>query len=73
MQNDPVRLADWESRIPNYECKCREGYEKFKEIDPPDFASPMAFFHWTVRIHNAVNKKLGKPELTLGQALTLWR
>jgi len=73
MKNDPVKLADWESRIPNYECKCREGYEQFKAIDPPDFSSPMAFFHWTVRIHNAVNRKLGRPELTLGEALTLWR
>ena len=73
MQNDPVKLADWESRIPNYECKCREGYSQLKAIDPPDFASPMAFFHWSVRIHNAVNRKLGKAELTIGQALTLWR
>lgn len=73
MQNDPVKLADWESRIPNYECKCREGYELFKATDPPDFSSPMAFFHWSVRIHNAVNRKLGKAELTLGHALTLWQ
>ena len=73
MQNDPVKLADWESRIPNYECKCREGYELFKATDPPDFSSPMSFFHWSIRIHNAVNRKLGKAELTLGQALTLWR
>lgn len=73
MSNDPAKLANWEDRIPNYECKCREGYNQFKAADPPDFISPMAFFHWSVRIHNAVNQKLGKPELTLGQALTLWR
>lgn len=73
MQNDPVKLADWESRIPNYECKCREGYELFKATDPPDFSSPMAFFHWSVRIHNAVNRKLARREYTLGEALTLWR
>lgn len=73
MSNNPAKLADWEDRIPNYECKCREGYNQFKAADPPDFSSPMAFFHWSVRIHNAVNRKLGKAELTLGQALTLWR
>lgn len=73
MKNDPIKLADWENRIPNYDCRCREGYNQFKAADPPDFSSPMAFFHWTVRIHDAVNRKLGKPELTLGQALTLWR
>lgn len=73
MESDPIKLADWENRIPNYDCRCREGYNQFKAADPPDFSSPMAFFHWTVRIHNAVNQKLGKPELTLGHALTLWR
>lgn len=69
----PELLLEWEQTIPSYGCSCREGYNQFKAIDPPDFSSPMAFFHWSVRIHNAVNRKLGKPELTLGQALTLWR
>jgi hypothetical protein len=73
MQNDPGKLADWESRIPNYDCKCREGYNQFKAEDPPYFGSCMAFFCWTVRIHNAVNRKLGHAEISVGEALTLWR
>jgi hypothetical protein len=66
-------LSDWEHGIPSEGCKCNEGYQNFKSSDPPDFSSPMAFFHWANRIHNCVNKKLGKKEITLGQALTLWR
>ena len=70
---DLNRLLQWEQTIPAYGCSCREGYSQIKTEDPPDFLSPMAFFYWSIRIHNAVNRKLGKTELTLGEALTLWR
>jgi hypothetical protein len=40
---------------------------------PPDFSSPEAFFAWGVRLHNAVNAKLGKPEITIEEALSIWR
>lgn len=66
-------LLNWEHGIPSEGCKCTEGYRMFKANDPPDFSSPMAFFHWANRIHNCVNKKLGRREYTLGEALTLWR
>jgi len=29
-------------------------------------------FEWTVRAHNAVNKRLGKSELSLSEARTIW-
>lgn len=69
----PEKLVQWELTLNVFHCQCKAFYLEIKDADPPDFSSPMAFFHWTVRIHNAVNRKLGKPELTLGQALTLWR
>jgi hypothetical protein len=40
---------------------------------PPDFTSPEAFFAWGVALHNAVNRKLGKPELTIEEARRIWR
>lgn len=66
-------LLNWEHGIPSEGCKCTERYYQFKTADPPDFSSPMAFFHWANRIHNAVNRKLARREFTLGEALTLWR
>jgi hypothetical protein len=40
---------------------------------PPDFSSPEAFFDWGVALHNAVNAKLGKPEITIDEACKIWR
>lgn len=66
-------LAEWEKTIPQYECGCRAFYAKYKADNPPDFTSPEAFFAWGVALHNAVNRKLGKPELTITEALSIWR
>lgn len=66
-------LAEWEKTIPQYECGCRAFYAKYKADNPPDFTSPEAFFAWGVALHNAVNRKLGKPELTMTEALSIWR
>lgn len=66
-------LAEWEKTIPQYECGCRAFYAKYKMDNPPDFTCPEAFFAWGVRLHNAVNRKLGKPELTITEALSIWR
>jgi len=73
MDPTPDGLLEWEHGIPSEGCKCNEGYQNFKSSDPPDFSSPMAFFHWANRIHNCVNRKLGRREVTFGEALTLWR
>ena len=66
-------LAEWEKTIPQYECGCRAFYAKYKADNPPDFSTPEAFFAWGVALHNAVNRKLGKPELTVTEALSIWR
>jgi hypothetical protein len=70
---DADSLAEWEKTIPQYECGCRAFYADHKAEIPPDFSSPEAFFAWGVALHNAVNRKLGKPELTLEEALSIWR
>ena len=70
---DAASLAEWEKTIPQYECGCRAFYAKHKADNPPDFRTPEAFFAWGIALHNAVNRKLGKPELTLEEALSIWR
>ena len=70
---DAAGLAEWEKTIPQYECGCRAFYAKYKADNPPDFTSPEAFFAWGVALHNAVNRKLGKPELTIEETLSIWR
>jgi hypothetical protein len=68
----PRDLAKWEIRIPQYGCSCKRFYAEWKAANPPDFSSPEAFFAWGVALHNAVNAKLGKPEITIDEALSIW-
>jgi hypothetical protein len=70
---DAKGLAGWELTIPQYVCNCRRFYAEWKAANPPDFTSPEAFFAWGVNLHNAVNAKLGKPEITIEEALSIWR
>ena len=66
-------LADWELSIPQYGCQCKAFYRAWKAENAPDFSSPEAFFAWGVALHNAVNAKLGKPQITLDEAYSIWR
>jgi hypothetical protein len=67
------QLTEWELLIPQYGCSCKRFYAEWKASNPPDFTSPEAFFAWGVNLHNAVNAKLGKPEITIEEALSIWR
>jgi hypothetical protein len=69
---DPQWLDIWQYLIPA-RCDCKDGYQKILEQLPPDFSSPEAFFAWGVRLHNAVNAKLGNPQITLDEAYLIWR
>jgi len=69
---DPQWLDIWVHLIPN-NCSCRSGYQHILKELPPDFTSPEAFFAWGVALHNAVNAKLGKPQTTIDEALSIWR
>lgn len=69
---DKQWLDLWVYFIPN-RCECKTGYQHIIKELPPDFSSPDAFFAWGVALHNAVNAKLGKPEVLLEDAFSLWR
>jgi hypothetical protein len=70
---DEATLADWELSIPQYGCQCKAFYRAWKAENASDFSSPEAFFAWGVSLHNAVNAKLGKPQITLDEAYSIWR
>ena len=70
---DPVWHAEWELTIPNYGCSCRKDYAEYKADNPPDFTSPHAYWLWGYNLHNWVNRKLGKSELTVEEAKAIWR
>ena len=69
---DPQWLDIWQYLIPA-RCDCKDGYQQILGEMPPDFSTPEAFFAWGVNLHNSVNRKLGKPELTYEEALSMWR
>lgn len=47
---------------------CRRDFDKMILATPPDFSSNAALFTSTVKWHNEVNRKLGKPEMSLADA-----
>jgi len=38
----------------------------------PDSSDPMVLFEWSVRIHNLVNARIGKPIFSTEQAMKRW-
>ena len=69
---DPQWLELWVYFIPQ-RCECKDGFQKILEQLPPDFSSPQSFFAWGVALHNVVNEKLGKPQITIEEAYSIWR
>lgn len=69
---DQPSLESWELRIPAYGCACRKDYMLYKASTPPDFTSAESLWLWGVNLHNHVNRKLGKPELTVEEARLQW-
>ncbi len=65
---DRAWLDDFTARIPCGECKAH--WQKLLAETPPGFGE--GFFAWGVNAHNAVNRRLGKPEITLEAARERW-
>lgn len=72
---DLARARDWldafSAKIPCGECRVH--WSGLLRRLPPDASSHDRLFRWTVDAHNAVNDRLGKPRLTLGEAIQRWR
>ena len=63
----------WQPMIPRFGCRCEEFYFDFVRDHPPDFSSPESIFAWGFDLHNAVNRKLLRPEFTYAAAWQRWR
>lgn len=52
---------------------CATGYKNFLErLTYLDLSQPMGLFYWSVDLHNYVNSKLNKQQLTYDQAIRKW-
>jgi len=62
-------FAAWLSRVPMAGCSCRTSFQTILEAIPVRWDDQFA---WSVEVHNAVNRKLGKPEISADQAREIW-
>jgi hypothetical protein len=70
---DNIFLTNFEKKIPKYSgCSCRQFWYNWVTRNPPTYTPKGAYFAWTVNTHNAVNAKLGKPQMSLEDAIVLW-
>ncbi len=71
---DTKEIAAWldgfAKRLPCGEC--RKEWKRIVADVPPITLTPYLFFLWTVRVHNRVNEKLGKPEMSEVDAISLY-
>lgn len=66
-ESDAAWLAGFRQAIPCGDC--RKHWDAMLAATPPDWS---AYFAWTVARHNEVNRRLGKPEMGLEEALQRW-
>lgn len=71
--NDAKFINEFGKKIPRFMhgCSCNEFWNKWIRANPPNYAQGK-YFEWTVKTHNAVNAKLGKPQITLEEAYAMW-
>lgn len=70
----PVFLARIELEMRQWGCSCAKFYTDWKKENPcPLEGSERDKFEWTVALHNAVNRKLNKPEMSVEDAWEFWR
>jgi hypothetical protein len=66
---DDAWFMAWRQQIP---CgPCANGFADIIEEMPPVYGD--GWFAWTVAAHNAVNRTLGKPEMTVEEAWERWK
>ncbi len=52
--------------------QCRADWDKLVKDHPPDLSSPENYWLWTVKLHNLVSQRLGKPQLSVEDARRIW-
>ena len=56
-----VWMEEWRSKIPAFGCRCKSKFKLIEAENPLRLDSRNSFYRWTVEVHDAVSKKLGKP------------
>lgn len=68
----PEWFEDWLSRIPSFDCNCQQGArDAIVSECKPDFTAD-GYFPFTVRLHNLINHKTGKPLMSIDDARALY-
>ena len=72
-RNDSRFIAEFGRKIPRYMrgCSCNEFWRQYIKKNPPVYTK-YGYFKWTVDLHNAVNAKLGKKQISLEEARKIW-
>ena len=72
--NNSMFLQRFRRKIPKYTtgCSCRGFWTIWTRANPPIYGPNNEYFAWTVKAHNAVNIKLGKPEISVEDALKFY-
>lgn len=66
--SEEVRWLElWSNMIPCGDCKAT--WAAWRITNPANLSSPAAYFAWTIGAHNFVNRKLGRREWTVNEAL----
>jgi len=63
-------FENWLKKLPCGEC--RNHTKILLESSPMDFSNQKGFFESGVKLHNLVNKKLDKTEISIEEATKLW-
>ena len=71
--NDSQFILEFGFKIPRYltGCRCHEFWNAWIRTNPPIYDIDK-YFEWTVKIHNAVNTKLNKPQMSLDDAKKIY-
>lgn len=71
--NNSEFLINFGKKIPRFTtgCSCHEFWRNWTRLNLPTYG-PGEYFEWTVRAHNAVNLKLGKPYVSVEDAIKLY-
>jgi len=74
-ENSTIKAIEILKNIKNViQCPvCVKKYEEhLNKLDSIDPSQPMVLFQWAFELHNDVNKKLNKPEITYEEAINIW-
>jgi hypothetical protein len=71
LEDEDQWLEKFAGRIPCGACK--DHFKQLLREVPPDYTTRENYFAWTVEIHNRVNRRLNKPEVSVDEAMGVWK